>query len=151
MDVVFIKKGDLSLVGPALVAAAVEGLEDAAIIYAQTLNETIHNIGAGHPYPSRKGDGSIHWASAPGDPISEDTGETQSEIKIFRDEMPVCIKIGFEGQKAEDMARLEMGDPTTHLEPRPTMPVAYSTARESILEAIAAAVKGTLLAAEVKR
>lgn len=109
---------------PAKIDAAVQvGLVYSAAAMRDALDERIANSPrGGRIYPSRRGDGTMHEASRPGVAFAEDTGETQSEIKIRLQNLSQNeIEIGWEGERAEQVERLEFGSDGGKLAPRPTV------------------------------
>lgn len=136
-------KADFSsrLFGPAVGA----GLTEAAEIYQHALIAKIDNTGTGKRYSSRRGDGTTHTASAPGKPISKDTGEMSESIEIHRPGQNE-VEIGFEGDHALIMRELEYGtiiggrNPIRQnpqaIEARPTMYPTYTETKDLIVAAV---------------
>ena len=128
-DVTFDFAG-MKLVPAKLDAALQVGLAYSAVEVREALDRKIaESPRGGHVYYSRRGDGTLHEASAPGVAFAEDTGETQNEIKMFLENLHQNeVAVGWEGKKASEVADLEFGTNDGRVAPRPTVtPVAIES------------------------
>ena len=111
---------------PVIEVAAKVGLYECAKMLSHEVDYWIGTAGrAGRVYPSKTGIG-LHTAAAAGQPISEDTGGTHSDIKIFLEELENNeIRIGWEGRRADQMIAQELGRADGTMPAHPTLvPVA---------------------------
>ena len=111
---------------PVVEVAIKLGLYDCAKMLGKEVDYEIGTAGrTGRVYPSKTGIG-LHTAAAAGQPISEDTGGTQSDIKIFLDELDQnLVRLGWEGRRADQMIAQELGRADGTMPAHPTLvPVA---------------------------
>ena len=102
---------------PVIEVAAKVGLYECAKMLSHEVDYWIGTAGrTGRVYPSKTA----------GQPISEDTGGTQSDIKIFLEELENnAIRIGWEGRRADQMIAQELGRADGTMPAHPTLvPVA---------------------------
>jgi hypothetical protein len=91
------------------------GLEKAAETLKDAIHDSLDHAGHGRFYPSRKGDGTLHQASAPGEPPAPDLGELRDDVQVVR-LSPEEIAVGFNDPRS---TWLELGTDT--IAPRPFM------------------------------
>lgn len=107
-----------------------DGLSDAAEVLAKHVREGLSLPGSGRVYRSRRGDGSLHQASAPGEPPAPDTEALMESVRP--------IPTNAEGAAAVEVAPpggwLERG--TRTILPRPFMADAVEAARGDVLAAL---------------
>lgn len=104
------------------------GLEKAAIVvHAEAVTSIQEHRSQGRAY--RRG-GKIHFASAPGNPPNTDRGGLVRGIKWELDQSALIAQVG---TNVEYGARLEFGDSSRGLKPRPWLGPAYRVSRKEMM------------------
>ncbi len=130
--VTFERNGSVAALLQDMDRALDDGLSDGAEVLARHVREQLSQPGSGRLYRSRRGDGSIHQASAPGEPPAPDTEALRDSV------IPVPTD-------AAGVARVEVAPPggwleggTRTIQPRPFMGEAIEHARADVLSVVGA-------------
>ena len=110
------------------VAVAVGLNETAKMLAAGTADKIEQGTRSGRIYRSKTGHG-LHQAAAAGEPIGEDTSGTQSDIKVFLDNLGNNqVEVGWDatgtggqGTRAKQMMAQELGSADGRMPAHPTL------------------------------
>lgn len=114
-------------------------LQGAAEVLMQTTKRMLNHPGSGRWYKSAKGDGTMHQASAPGEPPAPDRTNLRESIHVEKTEKPTQRRVV--AGPHEGAVKLEFGKRSENLEPRPYMRPSLEEAKPFMRSAVVTALK----------